>query len=264
MLKNDDVKPLLKWLGGKRYLVHSIAGYYDQNKRLVDPFIGGMSIPLGLKPKSCLISDINPHLINLYRRLKEGLQWDASHGIDFTNTSKVYYENRTKFNDLCSNNQYYTVQGALLLYYLNRTCFNGLVRFNKKGLFNSAYGKYKKLTYTTDFTIYKNIMSGWEIECGDFSSLAIRPDDFIYADPPYDKVFTKFTPGEFNWVDQVRLASWLAVHPGPVIASNSFTNRITDLYESLGFKVYVASAPRRISCDGNRGNASEMLAFRNL
>lgn len=258
------LNPVLKWPGGKRWLVHKLFPYYDHKRRLVDPFVGGLSIPLGLAPDRALISDINPHLINLYRWLQAGLVWDPSCGIEFSYTSKVYYENREKFNLLCEQGNYTSKEGALLLYYLNKSGFNGLFRFNKAGQYNVAFGTHKKVEYKLDFTEYKEAMKDWEINCGDFQTLVLQPDDFIYADPPYDQTFTRFSKEEFGWADQERLAHWLARHPGPVIASNSSTDRIIDLYRGLGFNIYTGKAPRRISCDGDRSSAIEVLAFKNL
>ena len=61
----------------------------------------------------------------------------------------------------------------------------------------------------------------------------MQPDDFIYADPPYDVEFVSYSQQGFNWDDQVRLADWLAKHPGPVVLSNQATERVVQLYESL-------------------------------
>ncbi len=264
MTDRTEVSPLLKWIGGKRWLAPRLAQYYNPTRRLVDPFVGGMSIPLGLRAEKAVISDINPHLINLYRWLQAGLTWTSDCQIPFENTEKTYYENRDRFNVLCETKNYWTREGALLFYYLNRSCFNGLCRFNKGCLYNAAYGKYKDLRYKTEFEEYKEAMRGWTILYGDFQNTRLDASDFVYADPPYDDVFTKFTPEDFGWSDQERLAKWLASHPGPVIASNSHTDRIIDLYKGLGFQVFVGDAPRRVSCDGNRDDAKEILAFRNL
>lgn len=264
MSDRPEVSPLLKWIGGKRWLAPKLAQYYNPTNRLVDPFVGGMSIPLGLRAERAVISDINPHLINLYRWLQVGLTWTPSSQVAFENTEKTYYENRDKFNALCASKNYWTVEGALLFYYLNRSCFNGLCRFNKEGLYNAAYGKYKDLRYKTEFEEYKDAMRGWVILHGDFQNIQLEPDDFIYADPPYDDVFTKFTPEDFGWDDQERLATWLSNHPGKIIVSNSCTSRIIDLYSRKKFQVFIGDAPRRVSCDGNRDNAKEMLAFHNF
>lgn len=256
--------PVLKWCGGKRWLIPRLKATFDSYSasRLVDPFVGGMSIPLGLHPKTCLISDMNPHLMNLYRWMQHGLEWDDNCGIEFRNDRDIYYENRSKFNALCEAREYWTREGALLFYYLNRTGFNGLCRFNNAGTFNVPFGRYKYIEYRRDFHLYKEVMAGWQLFHGDFSSLPIEKNDFIYADPPYDVEFTKFSSRDFTWADQERLANWLAKHTGPVVASNQATPRIIDLYSNLGFTVFTLQAPRTISCTGDRTPATEILAVK--
>jgi len=57
---------------------------------------------------------------------------------------------------------------------------------------------------------------------------------------PYDVEFTEYSQNGFTWDDQVRLAQWLAKHPGPVVASNQATKRIVELYRGLGFQLTAA------------------------
>jgi DNA adenine methylase len=75
--------------------------------------------------------------------------------------------------------------------------------------------------------------------------------------------FTQYSKEAFTWDDQVRAAEWLARHKGPVILSNQATERIVALYEKLGFKLRFLDGPRRISCNGDRRPAKEVLAVRN-
>ncbi|HVH72978.1 MAG TPA: hypothetical protein VNB49_17965, partial [Candidatus Dormibacteraeota bacterium] len=49
-------------------------------------------------------------------------------------------------------------------------------------------------------------------------------------------------------------------HPGPVILSNQATARIVKLYRQLGYGLKFLHAPRRISCNGDRTPAEEVLA----
>ena len=43
--------------------------------------------------------------------------------------------------------------------------------------------------------------------------------------------------GGFDWDAQQRAARWLSKHPGPVVLSNQWTDRIVDLYKDLGFDI---------------------------
>ena len=122
------------------------------------------------------------------------------------------------------------------------------------------FGRYAKINYRRDFTPYKRGLRGWKFTTGDFKEIPLEPDDFVYADPPYDVEFTKYSKEDFGWEDQVRLAEWLAKHKGPVVASNQATGRILDLYKRLGFSIEIRDAPRKISCTGDRTPAKEMLA----
>jgi DNA adenine methylase len=183
---------------------------------------------------------------------------------DLVHDKEVYYQYRDRFNRLIRGGRSASQEAAELFYYFNRTGYNGLCRFNKKGEFNVPFGRYQRINYRTDFSAYASLLGGWQFTCQDFEELDLGPRDFVYADPPYDVEFTAFSPGGFGWDEQVRLACWLAAHPGPVVASNQATGRILGLYRQLGFKIELLHAPRRISCNGDRSPAQEMLATKGL
>jgi DNA adenine methylase len=180
------------------------------------------------------------------------------------NDSELFYQHRIRFNELIASGQQETPEAAQLFYYLNRTGFNGLCRFNKSGFFNVPFGRYKTINYRENFLEFQPLFANWAFQWGDFEKLKTRPDDFIYADPPYDVPFTQYSAGGFDWDDQVRLAEWLRKHPGPVVLSNQLTPRIEELYSDLGYTLTSLDAPRRISCTGDRTPAQEVLATRNL
>ncbi len=233
------------------------------HRRLVEPFCGGLAVPLGLLPKHALLSDISPHLINFYRWLQFGLHSELG---SKDNDEALYYKRRDRFNELIRLQQHETMEAALLFYYLNRTGFNGLCRFNSDGYFNVPKGSYKRINYmrSSHFRSYRNVLADWKFREGDFEGLELQTGDFIYADPPYDVPFTKYSREGFNWKDQKRLVSWLAQHDGPVVLSNQATERIIQLYESHGFTMVILEAPRRISSNGDRSPAREVLACRNV
>ncbi len=261
---SDDsgLKPPLKWAGGKRWLVPHLAELWQSHssRRFVEPFCGGLAIPLGLRPHSAILNDINPHLINFYTALQQGLEIT----IEMKNEEKTFYRHRKRFNKLISDDNWRGAEAAQLFYYLNRTCFNGLCRFNQSGEFNVPFGTHKSIAYAHNFADHQRLLRNWHFNNGDIESLQIDPDDFIYADPPYDVEFTTYSAGGFTWDDQVRTAEWLAAHPGPVVLSNQATARIINLYKRLGFKLDYLSGPRRISCTGDRSAAKEVLATRGL
>ena len=101
-------------------------------------------------------------------------------------------------------------QAAARFYYLNRTCYNGLCRFNRKGEFNVPFGSYKTIHYlnTENFHEYRETLSRWTFTASDFQNIQLQPDDFVYADPPYDVQFVNYSKHGFSWDDQVRLAEY--------------------------------------------------------
>lgn len=207
-----------------------------------------------------VLNDVNPHLINFYRQLKNGFV----SSLQAKNDETYYYERRSQFNKLLKEGKGDTPEAAELFYYLNRTGFNGLCRFNQSGEFNVPFGQYKTINYRIDFREYRDVFAKWEFTFGHFESVPLHAHDFVYADPPYDVEFRHYSQGGFAWDEQVATAQWLSRHKGPVILANQATERIVDLYRDLGYSLTFLRAPRRISCNGDRTPAAEVLALRNL
>jgi DNA adenine methylase len=229
-------------------------------RRLVEPFCGGLSVALGLRPERALLNDVNPHLINFYRWLKRGLRIDLA----MENDRTLFYRHRQTFNQLLADGGSRTREAASLFYYLNRTGYNGLCRFNRQGAFNVPFGRYARITYVRDFSVYREALAGWQFSTADMARVPLDPEDFVYADPPYDVEFTQYSRRGFRWEDQVRTAERLARHPGPVVLVNQATPRIEALYRGLGYALTALDAPRRINSTGDRSPAREVIAVRNL
>lgn len=260
--RSDSLEPPLKWAGGKRWQLPVLREFWAPHawRRLVEPFCGGLSVALGLRPERALLNDLNPHVVNFYRCLRRGLVVD----IPLENDASLYYRHRRRFNELVASGRTATREAASLFYFLNRTGYNGLCRFNRGGQFNVPFGRYSRITYRRDFLPYRPLLAAWRFRSGDFARVPFEPDDFVYGDPPYDVPFTAYSSGGFTWADQVRTAERLARHPGPVVLVNQATDRIVTLYRDCGFTLRFLNAPRRISCTGDRAPAREVLATRNL
>jgi len=260
--RSSVLPPPLKWAGGKRWQVPHLQIIWQRHahRRLVEPFCGGLSVALGLSPARALLNDANPHLINFYRCLQQGLVTM----IAMRNDENLYKRHRARFNRLLRSQRAEGPEAAAIFYFLNRTGYNGLCRFNKQGGFNVPFGRYATISYRRDFTAYAPRLAGWQFSAGDFAQLHLDRDDFVYADPPYDVDFTAYSQGGFSWNDQERVAVSLAAHPGPVVLVNQATPRVEALYRALGFALTYLTAPRRISANGDRTPAREVLATRNV
>jgi DNA adenine methylase len=262
MAPSARLPPPLKWAGGKRWLVPVLDPLWQshRHRRFVEPFCGGLAATLGLMPERALLNDRNPHLINFYRWLQRGLVVD----LPLENDAALFYAHRMRFNALLKTGQGESLEAAALFYFLNRASYNGLCRFNSRDEFNVPFGRYRSIAFTRDFTAYREVLATWTFMAGDLADVPLDPDDFVYADPPYDVPFTQYAKGVFTWDDQVRTADLLSRHPGPVVLSNQATPRIVELYGDHGFAVQLLNAPRRIACTGDRTPAKEVLATRNL
>lgn len=254
--------PPLKWAGGKRWQVPHLRLLWNphRERRLVEPFCGGLAVALGLAPDRALLNDANPHLINFYRWLQKGLRSD----VPMENDEALFYRHRARFNLLLASGKGRTREAAAIFYYLNRTGFNGLCRFNRRGEFNVPFGRYAHIGYTRDFTPYRELLANWTFMHTDVEAVPLDRGDFVYADPPYDVEFTQYASDPFTWDDQARTAEWLATHHGPVVLVNQATPRIERLYRTLGYAVRFLDAPRRISCTGDRTPVREVIGTRHL
>src|SRR5579859_3169425 len=97
-LRREPLSPPLKWAGGKRWLVPHLQKLWTpyQDRRLVEPFCGGLAVTLGLNPDQALLNDLNPHLVNFYQHLRQGLRMS----IPMENDADLYYQHRERFNEL--------------------------------------------------------------------------------------------------------------------------------------------------------------------
>ena len=184
------LRPPLKWAGGKRWQVPYVRPLWEPftDRRLVEPFCGGLAVTLGLRPERALLNDANPHLANFYQHLKAGFRVTAT----MENDEQLFYQHRQRFNALLRGGRAATSEAAALFYFLNRTGFNGLCRFNRQDEFNVPFGRYERIAYARDFSAYRDAFANWTFTTMDVEALQVEPGDFIYADPPYDVEFTQY------------------------------------------------------------------------
>ena len=183
--ETTTAKPILKWAGGKTQMLKElITKIPDRFNRYIEPFIGGGALFFAIQPKTAVIADSNPELINVYRCLTNNVDAVISHLKTFKNSEDEFYKVRElKFQDLEKE------FAAARTIYLNKTCFNGLYRVNKKGHFNVPYGRYKNPKICDEITLISasNALQNVEIILGDYKSVlkqTARRGDFVFLDPP--------------------------------------------------------------------------------
>lgn len=238
----EELKPFLKWPGGKQWLVKKYFHLFPQGySTYFEPFLGGASVFFALQPEKAVLSDINKEVVNLYKVMRD-------HPKALSQILTTHNENHSKqyYYQVRNNNPRRSIERAARTLYLNRTCFNGIYRVNKKGEFNVPIGTKTDCIYDiASFEEYSNLLQSSEIYAHDFSrSIRLaQKNDFIFADPPYtsstqDGCFIKYNDTLFSWDDQLRLHKDLcsAKDRGVIVALTNKDNReIENLYSNSGF-----------------------------
>ena len=178
--------------------------------RYIEPFVGGGSMFLHVRPKEAIISDLNKDLIDLYRGIKNYPHKVWRIFADFPSGKEAYYSVRdTDYLD-----EHLSYRAARTLY-LNRTCFKGMWRHNPRGEFNVGYGGDERrwaITYGNIVGL-SNIFKQATIEQSDFGPILDKTcdGDFIFLDPPYkpgskEMFEAHYINGKFSFEDQRRLS----------------------------------------------------------
>jgi DNA adenine methylase len=267
-----DVRPILKWAGGKYQSLDFIRTNLAAGRRLVEPFAGSAVVSLNINFETYLINDVNPDLIGLYtvlmnqknkfitkaKGLFSGSYNDESH----------YYKLRERFNR--SNDK---ILRAILFIYLNRHSYNGLCRYNSKHEFNVPFGRYKGPSFpNSEVEFFIEHLQNAKFTCGSYTDVfnKLKRGDVVYADPPYlpanTKVstFTAYSSDAFSMDHHVDLASrakFASKKKGIFVAiSNHDSPGIRKIYK--GAVIKTTEIRRYISCNGSkREKVGELLAI---
>ncbi len=289
-----QLKPFVKWVGGKSQLVNELEKMLPTNgervlTKYVEPMVGGGALLFNVLSKfdfdKVYISDINAELINSYKAIKNNVDALISKltemqllflPMDENGRKYFYYTARDKFNNV-ELNESNSIEKAALFIFLNKTCFNGLYRVNRKGQFNVPMGAYKNPCICDEDNLrsVSNALQNVEIVCGDYSlsKSVIDEESFVYLDPPYRPIsetsgFTAYNTDVFDDNEQIRLAHFINEineTGAKIVLSNSDPQNINeedtffeDLYKSYKIKKVEASRMINSKSDG-RGKIKELL-----
>lgn len=264
-----DVKPFLKWAGGKSKLVPFIDKVLPyERKRLIEPFAGSSALSLALDFEEYYLNDINSDLINTYQIIKEHghefIDYAKSFFSDKNNQESQFYQLREKFNHTDNN-----AEKSALFIYLNRHAFNGLCRYNSKGLFNAPFGRYKK-PYFPENELIGFFLKSSRIQLfnQDYKLMFddLNCDDIIYCDPPYMPLsqtssFVAYAQNGFDYQEQinlVQLAESNCHRVQMIIVSNHDIKQTRELYKNAD--IHSVLVQRNIAANsGSRQKVRELL-----
>lgn len=268
---NQEVKPFLKWVGGKRQLLPQIAPLLPKAfNNYYEPFVGGGALLFHLSPDNAVISDANPELINAYQTIKEDYRSVVKILKSFNYNPADFATIRAWDRDDNYLIKYSPEERAARFIYINRCGFNALWRVNKKGHCNTPIGRYDSPDFVQENTLRDchYYLQKVTIKNCDYSETIkeAKAGDFVYFDPPYDPIsasanFTSYHKNGFSKDDQITLSNYvnlLSKKGVMVMVSNSCTNFIKGLY--LEYSQYNLSAKRNINSKADkRGAVSEIL-----
>jgi len=281
MQPRADVKPVLKWAGGKRQLLEPILDFVarsfpDRIQSYYEPFAGGAAVFFALaggkKFHHAKLSDMNADLIRVYTELRD-------------NADAVIAELEKLAALELSKENYYLVREkvrakrpgkdaarAARLIYLNRTGYNGLYRVNSSGEFNVPYGSYKnpRILDRPRLLAAAEALQGVELAVEDFESSCkkAKRGDFVYFDPPYVPVsktasFAAYHSVAFTSSEHARLAETFArltKRGVKTLLSNSDTPETRELYRAFETHTVIVHATRAINSNATRrGAVPELL-----
>lgn len=268
------IKPFVGWAGGKSQLLPEIeteikrAGQFDT---YYEPFVGGGAVLFDLLPQKAVINDYNEELVNAYRTIRDDLPDLLTELSKLHNSKDDFYKIRAWDREPDYANLSKAKKAARFIY-LIKTCFNSLYRVNRKGYFNTPYGRKRTIQIVDqdNLTAISQYLNDNEvaITSGDFAKVLaqVKPNSLVYLDPPYVPLtatasFTSYTSVGFNKSDQECLAQscqHLDRIGAKFIASNSDTELVHELYQQ--FNIRTVYAKRNINANGRkRGAVAEVL-----
>lgn len=298
-----SVRPLLKWVGGKRQLLPSLRQFYPPRfSAYIEPFFGSGAVFFDLWEQGriaghrAILIDSNPDLIGCYETVRDTPAAVAeelerlARGHARGGRAHYYKVRDTRFNPLRADLRSpdgriaYTPALAAMLIYLNRTGFNGLFRVNASGAFNVPAGRYERPRIAERARLEQVSLAlaapGVELVWGSFTHAAgtAAAGDFLYIDPPYAPVsttssFTAYTSPRFGPEEQCelqRMAIELSHRGCYVLLSNSTAPAIADLYdgnadaEQAGLRAFRVPARRAINSNPSRRGPVDEYVITNI
>lgn len=270
----NDLRPIVKWAGGKRQLVDELIDLMPVNyNRYYEPFFGGGALYFALQPDVAFINDFNTELMTMYKVIKDcPEELIALLKVHQDSNSKGYYYRLREVDRDGRIDSMNDIQKSARLLYMLRVDFNGLYRVNSKGQFNVPYGRYKNPNIVNARTVWaiSDLFNRTHVTMRniDFAKAinGVKAGDFVYFDPPYIPVtptasFTSYTAKGFNRSEQVRLRDLffdLKSRGVYVMLSNSDTDLTRELYGKAN--IHPVKAYRMINSNAKkRGQINELV-----
>lgn len=246
-VRENRIKPFLRWAGGKAWFVPKMAELLQANAftSYHEPFLGGGAIffSLGFEECEVSLSDANKELIDTYISLRDELDAVWGELQTYTNSKEFYYELREKTPST-------SYEKAAQFIFLNRTSFNGLYRVNREGKYNVPYGNLKHPSIRFEVLAEASqALQGVELSVRDFSNAFdnIGQGSLVFLDPPYtvshnNNGFIAYNQNLFSLEDQNRLAKEvekIQARGGTYVLTNAAHEKVKEIFANCGEPIVV-------------------------
>lgn len=277
----SSFQPCIKWSGSKRTQANKILEYFPREiETYYEPFCGGASVFRALadsdiKVKRFVLSDTNPDLMNLWRRIKElpkmvvdtyRVLWAEMFEKDTVSKKREFYNTIRE--------EYNKTYNPCIFMFLMRTCYNGMPRFNKQGKFNTPYHlnrdginplKLEDIIYDWHRALNEQDV---ELERCDYTEINPEKGDFVYLDPPYNGTkglyMGPFDSGKmFDWIRDLD-CGWALSYNGKAGGDDNTFAVPENLYDGHVYLESGNSSFRRIVESSRNTYVKESLYFKNI
>jgi DNA adenine methylase len=252
-----ELKPIIRWCGGKSKLATKIISQFPSHRCYVEPFCGGAAVFFKKQPSHCeVINDVNNELINLYRCIQH-------HPDEIAKQSATMLHSRWLFDRLKSHhpNQLTDIQRAARFYALQRMAFGGKASNQSFGYARTAKAGLSSNRFKRDVSLLTDRLNGVFIESTEWLDCVERydsKDTLVFCDPPYWG--TTGYGVEFGFDNYQQMATVMKTMQGKMIVT---VNDIPEMHECFaGFaieKMEICYSLGRPQSGKNRLQSFELL-----
>lgn len=192
------VPALLKWIGNKQRVAHTIVAYMPGKfNNYYEPFLGSGAVMAELLTQDAARtsprferaygSDILPFLIDIFELVKNSPLELADY---YTREISAYYDNPDEQYEKIKE-RFNRTHNALDFCLLSRTCYSGVIRFRKAdGYMSTPRGPHQPIrpsVFEKRVQLWNGLVQRAQFGAESFETAMLRPQrgDLIYCDPPY-------------------------------------------------------------------------------
>ncbi|SVC49236.1 uncharacterized protein METZ01_LOCUS302090 [marine metagenome] len=219
-MKNQVIKPLFMWAGGKtKMMKHYNQLLPNDVKTYTEAFLGGGAMFLNVVDKfnikKAYLNDVNSDLIEIYKSIKNDVDLFCTYMDDLqkkymsvsyvngdkTERKKFYLDKREEYIKMYDTwpKEDNGIERSAVLYFLMKTGFNGIwqssIKANGKfytpaGLLNHKEGS--TVYDISNVMMWSKLLNDTDVELTSKDWSQVTMGDFTFYDPPYRDSFTSY------------------------------------------------------------------------